>query len=182
LFDFLKNGGILWKDKHQPRRKGVGISAPTGYTIHHRKRREDGGDDSDRNISFVSAEHHQAWNLLFDRYPNEKVAFKLEKYWKKFGEGKAVLMARQIVLNLLESHQKSRRNKLFNSKSLRQVINLTNINSKSEAKKLCAWILLFDNLSLDEILEICNKVWLDPDIEFFTKSKTAKISIRKKKN
>lgn len=157
----------------------MSVSAPPGYTVHHRKRQADGGDDSERNRIFVPETHHPSWNLLFDGYPVEKIALLLERYWARFGEGKAVLMARQIVLDLLASQENKKNKKLFKAKGLRQIRDLMQI-SKSEAKKLCAWILLFDDRPLVEIIEIVNHVWLDLDFEIYTKSGTTKILVRKR--
>lgn len=158
----------------------MGVRAPFGYTIHHRKRIVDGGDDSERNKSIVLLTHHRAHNILFDGFSNEKKAFLLEIYWIKFGAGKAALMARDIVLNLIESQKKKKGQRIYNSKGLRQIRDLIHI-SKSEAKKICAWILLFDDLPLEMIVKNMNDVWLDPDFEFVVKTGTTRILVEKKK-
>ncbi len=50
-------------------------------TKHHRKRKQDGGGDEPFNIIMVMKYQHEAWNTLFDRYPVEVIAQKLQNIW-----------------------------------------------------------------------------------------------------
>lgn len=50
-------------------------------TKHHRKRKQDGGTDEPYNIVMVMRYQHEAWNTLFDRYPVEVIAQKLQNIW-----------------------------------------------------------------------------------------------------
>ena len=50
-------------------------------TKHHRLRKQDGGTDEPFNIVMVMRYQHEAWNTLFDRYPMEVIAQKLQNIW-----------------------------------------------------------------------------------------------------
>jgi hypothetical protein len=50
-------------------------------TRHHRTTRSSGGDNSDRNISYVQEQHHRAWHLLFKDASPEEIAQQLRDVW-----------------------------------------------------------------------------------------------------
>lgn len=50
-------------------------------TRHHRVPRSKGGSDSDRNISLVPCNKHEAYHLLFANLPPEDVARILNAHW-----------------------------------------------------------------------------------------------------
>ena len=48
-------------------------------TRHHRKPKSLGGDDSSRNISWISDKRHKAWHILFGNYAVWKIALIINK-------------------------------------------------------------------------------------------------------
>lgn len=50
-------------------------------TKHHRVPRSKGGDNSERNISFVPRNKHESYHLLFANHLPEEVAEILNKHW-----------------------------------------------------------------------------------------------------
>jgi len=50
-------------------------------TKHHRVPRSKGGDNSERNLSFVPCNKHEAYHMLFANLPPEEVARILTQTW-----------------------------------------------------------------------------------------------------
>jgi len=50
-------------------------------SIHHRKCRSNGGDNSQRNLSCVNGKAHQAWHMLFRNWKAEQIAEEINKVW-----------------------------------------------------------------------------------------------------
>ena len=48
---------------------------------HHRLCRSNNGGDEPANISMVTAIQHQAWHVLFQNYPPEKIANIINEVW-----------------------------------------------------------------------------------------------------
>ena len=150
------------------------------YCIHHRKPGREGGDDSDENTSRVLLMEHQAWNILFDGYPVEKIAKLLERYWERFGNPKAFLEAKEKIVSILKAPKKKTDKRIYKAPELRRIRALG--VRESIAKKMFAWTLLFYGLSVEEIVNVINNIWLDPEFEITAEIiEVVKISIINKK-
>ena len=147
----------------------INVIVPPGFSLHHRKPRRCGGETSKRNISVVLRIEHDAWNVLFDNHPTLKVAELLEGYWEIFGNNKSLSKSKNLIWYLLESRKKTKKKKnIFNASWLHRIEALG--VSRSFSKKLFSWVLLFNELSLDEIITKINKVWIDPDCQLAIKT------------
>lgn len=51
------------------------------HDIHHRKPRSLGGDDSDRNLSYVTRDRHEAWHRLFSNWSPGQIARHINAMW-----------------------------------------------------------------------------------------------------
>jgi hypothetical protein len=49
--------------------------------VHHRKPRSLGGDDSPRNLSYVSRTRHNAWHTLFANWSPTQIARHINAMW-----------------------------------------------------------------------------------------------------
>ena len=110
-------------------------------TEHHRKPRSLGGKTEQSNISYVARYKHEAWHLLFDNLPANKVLERFKDYWELFG-------------NKDKTKQQIRRDRFWIK------------NSKPRAKKAHAWYLLWEKKNLVDIINEINHVWIDPDYKF----------------
>lgn len=57
------------------------MKAKRNLTKHHRRPRSRGGDNSEKNISLVPCNQHEAYHLLFANYLPEKIAEILNDKW-----------------------------------------------------------------------------------------------------
>jgi hypothetical protein len=145
-------------------------AVPRGYTRHHRKPRSYKGGSRDSNISVVLRPKHEAWNTLFDNLPAPNVAELLERYWDMFrDESKTLREMEQTGMSILallkDLHDLK---KVFKGRELAGIVKMLRIY-KLSVKKQDAWVLLFDGMSLEEIVAEINKVWIDPDYKLITK-------------
>lgn len=112
---------------------------PNKITLHHRLPESLGGNRSKRNISHVPLYKHRAWHILFDNLPATEIITILRGYYEIFG------------IDVVKS-------------DLQKDINEHWANSNKERiKNRQAWYELFESMTLMEIVEEVNAVWLDPD-------------------
>ncbi len=111
---------------------------PNLPTKHHRLPQSLGGTWDTENISEVPNYKHQAWHRLFDNLPAQEVVVLLRGYYEVFG--------------------------IDNPKSpLQTKINEGWANANSgRIKNREAWYSLFGGLTVNQIEEEVNSVWLDP--------------------
>ena len=116
-------------------------------TDHHRKPESIGGTNGKTNKSRVSNYKHEAWHILFNNCPATKVFENFVLFYEVFNR-----------------EDKS---------ELQQTINKEWIDSKPRwVKWRRAWQTLFGGMTLSQIVEEINGVWLDPDYQFCLASKT----------
>lgn len=109
------------------------------YSWHHRKPRDQGGDDSPRNKSRVLRSRHTAWHTLYDALPAQEVMRLFAGDQEIYGDW-------------------------IKKSELQQKINEGYANSTAKRiKRREAWQLLFGEMSLEEIVQEINTIWLDPD-------------------
>ena len=51
------------------------------FSIHHRKPRSIGGENSDRNLITIQDNFHKAWHVLFKNYSPDKICKIINKYY-----------------------------------------------------------------------------------------------------
>ena len=51
------------------------------FDRHHRKPRSIGGKNDARNISYIPRTHHDAWHLLFQNWPAQKIAERINHWF-----------------------------------------------------------------------------------------------------
>ncbi len=134
----------------QGRLKGGHNNGPYKTTKHHRKPESLGGDCSPRNISSVPRYQHEAWHLLFDSLPAEQMFVKFLFFLDIFG------------VNTMMPEFQTRHAKAWVR------------TKKSRIKKQQAWIYLFGDLDVEEIVKIINTVWIDPDYKFIIRVERVK--------
>lgn len=127
---------------------------PFDETKHHRKPQSLGGRDDTENISLVYRYKHEAWHLLFDNLPAQKMFEKFLEFYDVFGpENSRSPFQTRIIQEWVRAR-------------------------KSRIKKLHAWKALFDNMSTVQIVSEINQIWIDPDYRLFIEiERTARIKI-----
>jgi hypothetical protein len=111
------------------------------YSTHHRKPKNVEVDNSPRNKSTVLRSKHDAWHLLYDALPAQKI---IELF----------IVDQEIYGNWTPKS------------ATQQRINEEWINSSERKKRRRkAWLYLFEGKSLEEIVQEINSVWIDPDYQ-----------------
>lgn len=116
----------------------VVVDDPNKITEHHRLPKSLNGGSNPENISLVPLYKHRAWHKLFDNLPAQEVVILLRGYYEVFG--------------------------IDNPKSpLQTKINEGWANANSgRIKNREAWYSLFEGLTISQIEDEVNSVWLDP--------------------
>lgn len=110
-------------------------------TKHHRKMKSHKGDSSPRNLSKVPFWRHRAWHVLYGHHEPDEIGALFRQDYEVFGTDtiKSELM--------IELHQKWAN------------------NTRNKIQRREAWYTLFADMTLDEIVDEINTVWLDPDYQ-----------------
>lgn len=110
-------------------------------TRHHRKPKSITRDDSRRNISHVDRLDHDAWHMLYKELAAPDILIQLRIDLEVYG---IAPIPSQLVRSLLEKYAN---------------------NTTEKIKRTHAWNKLFREMNLREILDVINRLWLDPDYE-----------------
>jgi hypothetical protein len=111
------------------------------FDKHHRRPRELEGDNSPRNISTVLRSRHNAWHVLYKVLPVELMMLQFHSDCEIYGTWNP---RSDILQKLVEGYANSTANLIARRK---------------------AWYLLFENMTLPEIVCEINTIWIDPDYE-----------------
>ena len=111
------------------------------YCDHHRKPKDAGRTDVKRNKSKVLRSRHTAWHALYDVLPAPQIILAFQEDCEIYGDWnpKSPLLTR-----IIEGYANGSRAKIRRSK---------------------AWFFLFGGMSLEDIIQEINAVWIDPDYE-----------------
>lgn len=143
---------------------GVITDDPLGPSKHHRKLSSHGGGNRKENISNVPLFKHRAWHSLYRELeaPDIILLFKEDYEIHGIDTVKSPLMKKLHEGWANNTDEKIKRNK--------------------------AWYALFENKTLEEIVEEINTIWLDPDYEILigmvrvkTIEQSTKVPPKKKK-
>lgn len=139
------------------------------YDIHHRKPREQGGDNSNRNTSNVLRSKHNAWHALYEVLPVQLLISQFQNDCEIYGTWNP---RSDLIQRLVEGYANS---------------------TKALIKRRIAWFTLFGGASLQNIITEINLTWIDPDYEiqigterilktwsvYTPRQKVTKVSIKK---
>ncbi len=73
------------------------------FDRHHRKPRSIGGKNDARNISYIPRTHHDAWHLLFQNWPAQKIAERIN-HWFLDPDYEIVVRRKEDVCQPLHAH------------------------------------------------------------------------------
>lgn len=114
---------------------------PSNPSKHHRKLASHGGGDHKENISSVPLFKHRAWHVLYK-----------------------ALEVPDIILLFKEDYE-VRGTDSIKSPLMKKLHEGWANNTDEKIKRTKAWNTLFENKTLEEIVEEINTIWLDTDYE-----------------
>lgn len=109
------------------------------YCDHHRKPRDLGGTNYKRNRSKVLRSRHTAWHTLYEVMPANQIILTFQDDCEIFGDWNP---RSPLLTKIIEGYANSNRKRI---------------------RRREAWFFLFEGMSLEDIVQEINGVWLDPD-------------------
>lgn len=116
---------------------------PNSLTIHHRKPTSIGGGEEPRNKSEIVLFKHQAWHILYQNRPAELIIPRFQTDYEIFGT----------------DYHKSE----FFTEYCQRVAN----SNHKRIRRQEAWHILYGGMTLSEMIEETNTIYLDPDYEVY---------------
>lgn len=111
------------------------------YCTHHRKPVDLGGSNLKRNKSKVLRSRHTAWHALYDVMSAPEIIFAFQEDCEIYGNWNP---RSPLLTKIIEGYAN---------------------RSRAKIRRRQAWFFLFGGMSLEDIIQEINAVWIDPDYE-----------------